>query len=55
MKKSDQRGHRGEGSNSGHLSLTDRKYKTRLEFLCENYILIASRLENTKVEINYLF
>ena len=42
-------------SNNGHLLLTHRKCKSRLEFLCENYQSIMNRLENTKVEINYCF
>ena len=43
-------------SNSGHLSLTDRKLKSCLEYPCENYLPVADRLEKNKTQVrNNLF
>ena len=37
-------------SNSGHLSLTDRKFKSCLDYLCENYVPIAGQAKKNKTQ-----
>ena len=37
-------------SNSGHLSLTDRKLNSCLDYSCENSFPIADRLEKNKTQ-----
>ena len=37
--------------NSGHLSLTDKKFKSCLDNPCENYLPIADRPEKNKTHI----